>query len=168
MATSAQREWAGREVKEPRSQACWLGAAFGELGGPWSHLEAPSELCLDGEATHSGRWKGLGEADTEVNLPAVLCKTPLSMHCSCNKTRDSYSHGSVPSSLHPRDAGPRDRRGFHTITQTFHCGCPGEQRRVLPGMLDMSEQKWPCHGVVGAMMSHPAMQNHWLPTQGLE
>lgn len=35
-------------------------------------------------------------------------------------------------------------------------------------MLDMSEQKWPCHGVVGATMSHPAMQNHWLPTQGLE
>lgn len=86
MATSAQREWAGREVKEPRSQACWLGAASGELGGPWSHLEATSELCLDQETTHSGRWRGLGEADTEVNLPAVLCKTPLSS-CTAAATR---------------------------------------------------------------------------------
>ena len=98
-AASDQREWAGREVREPQSQACWLGAAPGEVGGPQSHLEAH---CLAGEsATHTGRREGLGEADTEENLPAVLCKAPLSVLCSCNKTRNSYSQGLVPAPSTP-------------------------------------------------------------------
>ena len=33
----------------------------------------------------------------------------------------------------------------------------------------MSEQKWQCHRAAKVMMLPPlAMQNHWLPTQGLE
>lgn len=52
-----------------------MGAVPGELGGPRSHLEALSELCLDGEAaTHTGCREGLGEADTKAGPPAVLCR----------------------------------------------------------------------------------------------
>lgn len=167
--SSAQREWAGREVKEPLSQACWLEAASGSWEGPgviWSLLQ---ELCLDGEAaTHLGSGAGPGEADTKVNLPAVLCKGPLSVHCSCDNTRNSYSGDLAPSSLHPRDAGSRDRSSFHAVTPTFHCGHPDEQRRVLPGVLDVSERKRQCPGMVGATMSSPVMQIHWLPAKGLE
>lgn len=85
--------------------------------------------------------KGLGEADTEVNLPAVLCKTPLSVQCSWHKTRNSHSHSLAHSSPHLRDADSRDLSSFPILTQTLHCGSPGEQRRALLGIFQMCLNK---------------------------
>lgn len=78
-------------------------------------------------------------------------------------TRNPYSHGVAHSSLHPRTCRPEGPKQLHIITQTFHCGCPGGQRWVSPGMPHRSEQKWKWPGVVEAM-SLPATQIHWLPT----
>ena len=144
----AQSQQAGREVRAPPSQAAgWrlpLETGKASESSPrllqsrgWAERQPPT---CGGEGR--GEWRqGLGEADTEVNLPAVLCKTPLSVQCSWHKTRNSHSHSLAHSSPHLRDADSRYLSSFAIITQTLHCGSPGEQRRALLGIFQMCLNK---------------------------
>ena len=105
----AQSQQAGREVRAPPSQAAgWrlpLETGKASESSPrllqsrgWAERQPPT---CGGEGR--GEWRqGLGEADTEVNLPAVLCKTPLSVQCSWHKTRNSHSHSLAHSSPPPQ------------------------------------------------------------------
>lgn len=96
-------------------------------------LEAPSK-CVSKEK-QPPTWGGGREEVSGGKGQGGRCqrtrKTPLSVQCICNKTRNSYGHGVAHISLHQgcRSEGPEQTAHHHI---SLFLWLPGERRRVSP------------------------------------